>query len=142
MTSVKAKIALCFLLLSGCKQLSTKNNVNLMQSDEGAKAIYSFYTKYIEENLRNDFSQERELSIKKKHCTSSFLESLDKKFLEVDPFLNVQDYANEWVHNLTVVKVDSFYKVCVHISDNNTKHCVHVFIIEENGKYLIDNVLW
>lgn len=115
-------------------------------SDSKAISVLrEFYQSYIQENSKFPVDSERIASLKEKHCTSRFLQTLNDAELEADRFLNAQDVDAKWADNLEIVADDSgknLYRVCYTSSVDNPKNCVIVTMIEEDENWKIDKVVY
>jgi hypothetical protein len=114
--------------------------------DPDTQAIASlreFYQNYIRISSKFPVNAEKIASLKKTHCTSRFLETLDGVDLEADPFLNAQDVDARWADNLEITPDNSgknLYMVCYVSSFDNSKNCVKITMKEVDESWKIDEI--
>lgn len=114
---------------------------------EQAQAIAmlkEFYTSYIRENAKMEVDFEALDALEAKCLSEELIDRLSGVSLEYDPFLDAQDVDESWVKTLTVKPVegqDDAYKVCYRYDGNEPETCVTLFLIKQNGRYLINDIL-
>jgi hypothetical protein len=121
-------------ILTAC---SPSNDTQAMDSLKG------FYQSYIKESSKVPSDNAKLESLKAKHCTKQYLDKLADEELDADPFLNAQDVEEQWAENLEITADASNknqFSVCYTVSFDNSKHCVAVSMVEEDGSWKIDNV--
>lgn len=115
--------------------------------------LKAFYSSYIsqyskiesEDNVKAVF--EKMYSIKKKYCTTSLLNKIEKEELDEDPFLKSQDFNLDWSKTLRFrkdSKKQNMYIVSYSYYDNYKRTNIHKIIkltlIKQKGCYKIDSV--
>ena len=137
------KIFFIFFVLfinMNCSQEVPKNS---KEESEISNMLKSFYTAYITENAQDREDFKRIEILKTKYCTKSLLNSIRTKDFDADPFINGQDYNEEWVKTLTVNKVvskNNQFEVCFIVTYDNSLHCVKVTVKKEGEMWKIDGL--
>ncbi|MCE2733407.1 MAG: YbjP/YqhG family protein [Flammeovirgaceae bacterium] len=111
------------------------------QDDESTKALL-FLRKFYEEYLAA-FNAGSTDSVKKKYCTVELLEKLNHSELSYDPFLNAQDFDDNFLKTINIRKlVDSKESFIVSYIDSYTKRDVQITLrlLEIQNEYKIDSV--
>jgi|SRR5690554_4647558 len=111
---------------------------------EKALLLKKFYSSYIIENSQVPEDWDKINNLKKQYCTTNFLAKIEKTELEADPFLDVQDYNEDWINTLEIKEVGNkenpVFSVCFKLDFDESNHCVKVNMKQENGNWKIDNV--
>ena len=114
------------------------------QTDNSAvKMLREFYTQYITQNAKVDgYDHNVIIAIQNSYLSKDLLKKLKEAELDYLPFLNAQDCELDWLETLEIVPQNNdgnSYKVCFYYQDNLRK-CITLFLVENNGKYLIDDL--
>lgn len=115
---------------------------NIVQQDTIVTTLLLFYTSYITENI--EMNDQKVSELKKKYITSQFLDKLQKLNLDYDPFVNAQDYDEDWLKTLKVIRnkeINGVYEVYRFDNYNKRYVCIKLRIIKENGQYKIDSIV-
>lgn len=108
------------------------------------ETIKKFYSSYIIENSQVPEDWDKINKLKKQYCTTKFLAKIEQSELEADPFLDVQDYNEDWINTLNIKEIGNkenpIFSVCFKLDFDGSNHCVKVNMKQENGDWKIDNV--
>lgn len=105
--------------------------------------LKQFYTSYISEHLKDDVDDQKVNSLKKKYVTEKFLYTLKEAGLDYDPFVNAQDYDENWLKSLRVEEDASsanLYRVFLLNGFTGETYCITLQIVKEKGEYKISNI--
>jgi hypothetical protein len=83
-------------------------------------------------------------SIRNKYLTKALLTRLEaQQDLDYDPILQTQDCDRQTTQTLEIeAELKNVYTVCYTLPRNNRKICIKLFIVEQKGSYLIDDILF
>jgi len=108
--------------------------------------LKEFYTTYMTEVAGSGdprISEKKLDVLKKRYCTAKLISRLPKlaEQTDADPIINAQDSSPECVKTLLVkpdLKKPNQY--IVSYNDGVSAVMIHVSLIQQNGRYMIDNV--
>jgi hypothetical protein len=135
-------------IMSSCNMESSQkeiNQLNLMD-EQITEFLSKFYTEYIKEcNAPPKEGLEGIQKIKKKFCTSKFLEKIKEEEQDYDPIINAQDCNEDWIKTLTVRRdtnnaQGNLYIVCFMDFHKKSLHCLNVCVKKENNVWKVDDV--
>lgn len=110
--------------------------------------LREFYTAYLTEMMKDDLSTHglsRLENITKRYVTAQLLDKINnEEELECNPFIDAQDYDNNWLKTLDVAKSESesgvFIVSFINEFDNNTKKVI-LLVTKNDSKYKIADIL-
>lgn len=137
--------------ISACNSNETKKEQNSPAATTGpandpSTRLKDFYSAYIAEKGKAAEDTGRVRGLFQEYCTDSFARHLDRVYahgeLEADPIIDAPDVDQSWIKTLTVQKNGGDdYQVCYVDTYDNQKHCLDVHLVNENGKWKINNVV-
>jgi hypothetical protein len=139
------------LVLAACnntERVSVGNNQATVNNtdDSITSFLYDFYSFYIHKCFEENSSFRDIQHDLQTYCTPKFLNGiLEDDEIDSDPFVDAQDYVEDWRETMTVQKASdssNVYVVCLWTDNYSGKdHCVKVYLAQIDGKWKIDNVL-
>lgn len=139
------------IAIQSCGQ-SVNNKISKLpeavnKNEKAIQTVKEFYTLYISACDNPDGNNENTLdSLKNKYLTTRLLNKLKNPDLELDadPILAAQDCDKNCIKTLDVEPETgkmNIYNVCYTWLSDNKKICIKLLLTEENGNYLIDDIL-
>ena len=110
---------------------------------EEVQRLSKFYKEYITENLSVTENTDKIENLLNKYCTNSFREKLSSLQLDADPIVDAQDYEEEWINNMSIIKLENAsheYQVCFLLSFDNSQHCIFLTLKKEDDLWKINNI--
>ncbi|GHT65538.1 hypothetical protein AGMMS50239_25530 [Bacteroidia bacterium] len=139
------------IVIQSCGQNSKSKISTIVEVDEkGEKAIQTlreFYTMYISACDNSVENGEENLTLlRNKYLTKALLNKLEDPDLELDadPLLNAQDCDKNCIKTLEIKPETgrkNVYSVCYVWPSDNKNICIKLLLINENGNFLIDDIL-
>ena len=142
-----------FFTIQSCGQSSSKNpnnkenkvsNVTNYEDGKAIQFLKEFYTAYILECDKPVGNWKTLLSIRNKYLTKSLIKTLDELELDYDPIIQGQDCDKSWLNTLEVnseAGQKNVFNVCFFYAFENRKKCIKLSVVNDNGNYLINNIL-
>jgi len=115
-----------------------------IREDKAMETLRKFYTLYILECSKTDGNSDSIASFKNKYLTKNLQKKLKDLDLDYDPILNAQDCDESSIVTLNIKQEEgqkNVYDVCYTWLSDDTKICIKLLLMENNGNYLIDNIL-
>ena len=139
------------IVIQSCGQ-NSKNKISILpevdnSNEKTIQTLKEFYTLYISACDNFSGNSEKTLaSLRNKYLTTRLLNKLDDPDLEldVDPILDAQDCDKNCIETLEIESAagqKNVYNVCYTWPSDNKKTCIKLLLKEDNGSYLIDDIL-
>jgi hypothetical protein len=153
---MKAKNLIYLLLLfvftiQSCESNSKNKTSTIAEVDnkeeKAIQTLKEFYTMYISACDNSAGNNEETLaSLKNKYLTKALLNKLENPDLELDtdPILDAQDCDKNCIETLEIkpeAGIKNVYNVYYTWPSDHKKTCIKLLLTEDNGSYLIDDIL-
>ena len=144
---------------TGCRHITapsavkntTDSSVDSLRTDtfDNAAAIRTlkeFYTAYLTEQVNSDLSDASTLraeQIQHKYVTSALLAKIyDNEVVDCDPFVNAQDYCEDWLHTIWVTAANPAAHIfMVTLRRNDVQQKMTFQVVKEGANYKIGDIL-
>ena len=140
-------ILVSIFFIQSCSQNNNRAKTNTKVDNKDEKAIQtlkSFYTMYILESSKSDENLDSISSMKNKYLTKKLQKKIEDIDIDYDPIIDAQDCDENWVKTLEInseAEERNIYNVCFTSPYDNKKNCIKLLLIDDNGNFLIDDIL-
>ncbi|MDR1403547.1 MAG: YbjP/YqhG family protein [Tannerellaceae bacterium] len=113
-------------------------------NEKAVRLLKEFYTAYISCCDSPDGDWETLRSIRNKYLTKSLQDKLEHPDLDYDPIIQAQDCDKSWIETLEIkpdAERQNVYDVYYAPALNQKKICIRLLLANDNGNYLIADVL-
>jgi hypothetical protein len=144
-------LLMLMVVIQSCGQNSKSTISTIVEVDEkeekAIQTLKAFYTMYISAcDNSTESSEENLTSLRNKYLTKTLLNKLNNPDLELDadPILDAQDCDKNCIETLEIKSEagqKNIYNVCYVWPSDNKKICIKLLLINENGNFLIEDIL-
>ncbi|MDR3142339.1 MAG: YbjP/YqhG family protein [Tannerellaceae bacterium] len=138
-------LALAIVILSCGQKAKSKTSVTQVDNREerAIQTLKEFYAAYISECDNLNGNLETMASIRNKYLTKTLRNKLEEQELDYDPIIQAQDCDKQTITTLEINPEPgrNVYNVCYTFPYDNQKICIKLFLMEEKGSYLIDDII-
>ncbi len=148
----------CILIIQSCQSNKSKDSTTVdineesktgITNDSTIETLKTFYTDYATEFCKEDDVDEDKLaSLREKYLSKNLIAKLDSisinDFIDADPILCAQDFAEEWISTFQFKpdnNMKDVYDFCYcYNTSEGSKSYIKLYLIKEDGIFKINKI--